>query len=151
MNAPIALKLLGQSIWYDNIRRSLLEDGTLMDMIERREIYGVTSNPSIFQKAISGSDDYDADLQTMSWAGLSARDMFYKLAVKDVQDACDLFRPYYDATDGSDGYVSLEVNPNLAHDTQGTIDEALWIWGEVDRPNLMVKIPATAGGFTCDY
>ncbi len=146
MNSAVALHLLGQSLWYDNIRRSLIEDGTLLDMIENREIYGVTSNPSIFQKAIADSDDYDADLQTMSWAGLSARDIFYHLAIKDVQDVADLFRPYYDATEGADGYVSLEVNPNLAHDTQGTINEALWLWQEVGRPNLMVKIPATEEG-----
>ncbi|MCB2202533.1 bifunctional transaldolase/phosoglucose isomerase [bacterium] len=146
MNTAVKLNLLGQSIWYDNIRRSLIEDGTLMDLIERREIYGVTSNPSIFNKAISKSDDYDADLQTMAWAGLSARDIFYKLAIKDVQDTADLFRPLYISTDGADGFVSLEVNPNLAHDTDGTVEEALWLWQEVDRPNLMVKIPATKEG-----
>jgi transaldolase/glucose-6-phosphate isomerase len=146
MNTAVKLNLLGQSIWYDNIRRALIEDGTLMDLIERREIYGVTSNPSIFNKAISESDDYDADLQTMAWAGLSARDIFYKLAIKDVQDTADLFRPLYDGTNGADGFVSLEVNPNLAHDTEGTVEEALWLWQEVDRPNLMVKIPATEEG-----
>ncbi|MDY6872541.1 MAG: bifunctional transaldolase/phosoglucose isomerase [Chloroflexota bacterium] len=146
MNTAVKLNLLGQSIWYDNIRRALIEDGTLMDLIERREIYGVTSNPSIFNKAISASDDYDADLQTMAWAGLSARDIFYKLAIKDVQDTADLFQPLYVATNGADGFVSLEVNPNLAHETEETVAEALWLWQEVDRPNLMVKIPATKEG-----
>lgn len=146
MNQAVKLNLLGQSLWYDNIRRTLIEDGTLMERIERREIYGVTSNPSIFSKAIADSSDYDADLQTMAWAGLDASAIFYRLAIKDIQDVADLFRPYYDATDGVDGFVSLEVNPNLANDTQGTIDEALWLWGQVSRPNLMVKIPATEAG-----
>lgn len=146
MNQAVKLNLLGQSLWYDNIRRSLIEDGTLMNRIERREIYGVTSNPSIFRNAIADSTDYDADLQTMSWAGLDAKSIFYRLAIKDIQDVADLFRSYYDAMDGADGYVSLEVDPNLANDTQGTIEEALWLWEQVARPNLMVKIPATKAG-----
>jgi transaldolase/glucose-6-phosphate isomerase len=124
----------------------LIKNGTLKGMIERREIYGVTSNPSIFEKAITQSQDYDDNLQTMSWAGMDAKAMFYKLAIQDIQDVADLFRPYYDAADGADGYVSLEVNPNLAHDIQGTIEEAKHLWREVDRPNLMVKIPATEEG-----
>ncbi len=146
MSSAIKLKLLGQSIWYDNVRRGLIEDGTLKEMIERREIYGVTSNPSIFQKAIAQSTDYDDDLQTMSWAGMDVKEMFYRLAIQDIQDVADLFRPYYDASGGADGFVSLEVNPNLAHDTQGTIEEVKHLWQEVDRPNLMVKIPATKAG-----
>ena len=133
-------------MWYDNLARGLIEDETLSGMIERREIYGVTSNPSIFQKAIAESHDYDDDLRTMSWAGISPEDMFYQLAIQDIQDIADLFRGYYDATGGEDGFVSLEVNPNLAHDTQATIDEASWLWQEVARPNLMVKIPATKAG-----
>ncbi len=146
MIQAVKLNVLGQSLWYDNIRRALIEDGSLMERIERREIYGVTSNPSIFRNAISESDDYAADLQTLSWAGLDAKSIFYHLAIKDIQDVADLFGPYYEATEGADGYVSLEVNPNLANDTQGTIDEALWLWDEVARPNLMVKIPATKAG-----
>lgn len=146
MSNAIKLKLLGQSIWYDNVRRNLIKNGTLKGMIERREIYGVTSNPSIFEKAITQSQDYDDDLQTMSWAGMDAKAMFYKLAIQDIQDVADLFRPYYNASGGTDGYVSLEVNPNLAHDTQGTIEEVKQLWREVDRPNLMVKIPATEAG-----
>ena len=146
MNQAVKLNVLGQSIWYDNIRRALIEDGSLMGRVERREIYGVTSNPSIFRNAIADSDDYAADLQTLSWAGLDAKSIFYHLAIKDIQDVADLFGLYYDATEGADGYVSLEVNPNLANDTQGTIDEALWLWEEVARPNLMVKIPATKAG-----
>jgi len=146
MSSVAKLHLLGQSIWYDNIRRALIEDGTLMDRIERREIYGVTSNPSIFQKAIAESDDYASNLKTMAWAGLDAESIFYRLAIKDIQDAADLFYAYYEATGGADGFVSLEVNPDLAYDAPGTIDEALWLWQEVDRPNLMVKIPATEAG-----
>jgi len=146
MSSSVKLNLLGQSIWYDNLKRSLITDGTLKGMIERREIYGVTSNPSIFQKAITSSNDYDADLQMMSWAGLTPKEMFYRLAIEDIQNVADLFRPYYDASHGADGFVSLEVNPNLAHNTQATIDEVKWLWKEVDRPNLMVKIPATEAG-----
>lgn len=146
MSRAVELKLLGQSIWYDNVKRSIIEDGTLKGMIERREIYGVTSNPSIFQEAITRSEDYDNDLQTMSWAGLKPEAIFYRLAIQDIQDVADLFRSYYDGSNGADGFVSLEVNPTLAHDTQGTIDEAAWLWREVDRPNLMIKIPATKAG-----
>ena len=148
MNQAVKLNVLGQSLWYDNIRRSLIKDGSLMDRIERREIYGVTSNPSIFRNAIAESDDYDADLQTMAWAGLNAKEIFYNLAIKDVQDVADLFLPLYVATEGADGYVSLEVNPDLAKDTDGTVEEALWLWEQVARPNLMVKIPATKAGLT---
>ncbi len=146
MSSVIRLKLLGQSIWYDNLRRGLIKDGTFKGMIERREILGVTSNPSIFAKAISQSSDYDDDLQTMSWAGMDAKAMFYRLAIQDIQDVADLFRPYYDASGGEDGFVSLEVDPNLAHHTQATIEEVKHLWKTVNRPNLMVKIPATEAG-----
>jgi transaldolase/glucose-6-phosphate isomerase len=146
MSAADKLHILGQSVCYDNIRRSLIVDGTLMDMIERRDILGLTSNPSIFMKAIANSDDYDADLQTMALAGLEPLDIFYRLAIQDVQDVTDLFRPYFDASGGADGFVSLEVNPRLARDTEGTLKEALWLWETVDRPNLFVKIPGTKEG-----
>lgn len=147
MNNPVAeLHLSGQSIWYDNIRRALIEDGALKKRIERREIFGVTSNPSIFQKAIAESDDYDEDLHTMSLAGLGPEEIFYHLAIQDIQDVAHLFRPLYDASGGSDGFVSLEVNPTLAYDTEGTIREADALWRRVDCPNLMIKIPATEEG-----
>ena len=146
MSAADKLHILGQSVCYDNIRRALIVDGTLMDMIERRDILDLTSNPSIFMKAIADSDDYDADLQTMAWAGLEPLDIFFKLAVKDVQDVTDLFRPIYDATGGADGFVSLEVDPRLAHDTEGTLKQAIWLWETVNRPNLLVKIPGTVEG-----
>ncbi len=146
MTSITKLHLCGQSIWYDNIRRKLIKDGTLAGMIGRREIFGVTSNPSIFQKAISSSQDYDDDLQTMSLAGLASEDIFYRLAIKDIQDVAGLFRRLYDSTGGQDGFVSLEVNPKLAHQTEATIEEAKWLWQVVDRPNLMIKIPATKEG-----
>jgi transaldolase len=146
MSTAIQLNLLGQSIWYDNLKRSLITDGTVAGMIERREILGMTSNPSIFENAIKSDNDYQADLQLMAWAGLTAEEIFYNLAIQDIQDAADLFRPYYEASNCADGFVSLEVNPKLANDTLGTIDEAKWLWRQVDRPNLMVKIPATKAG-----
>ncbi len=146
MSSVTQLKLLGQSIWYDNITRSLIEDGSFRKMIERREIFGVTSNPSIFESAIKTTQNYHGVMQTMSWVGLSAKEMFYRVAIEDIRNVADLFRPYYDATNGSDGYVSLEVNPDLADDTENTIAEAKWLWKEVNRPNLMIKIPATKAG-----
>jgi len=146
MSAADKLHILGQSVCYDNIRRSLIADGTLMDMIERRDILGLTSNPSIFMKAVADSDDYDADLQTMALAGMEPLDIFYHLAIKDVQDVTDLFRPYYEASGGADGFVSLEVNPRLARDAEGTLAEAIWLWETVNRPNLFVKIPGTKEG-----
>ena len=140
------LHALGQSIWYDNIERRLLNDGSLAKLIARGEIRGVTSNPSIFNKAISSSPDYDASLQPMAWAGWQPERVFFRLAVEDIRRTADLFLPLYQATRGGDGYVSLEVNPNLAHDTRGTVAQAKKLWAEVDRPNLMIKIPATKEG-----
>ena len=137
---------LGQSIWYDNIQRKLLENGELARMISEGEIYGVTSNPSIFNNAITKTDDYDAQLLPLVSAGKSALEIFEALAVADIQAGCDLFADLYTKTDGQDGYVSLEVNPNLAHDTVGTVEEAKRLWARVNRPNLMVKIPATLAG-----
>lgn len=137
---------LGQSIWYDNIQRKLLENGELARMISEGEIYGVTSNPSIFNNAIAKSEDYDAQLLPLVAEGKSALEIFEDLAVADIQAGCDLFADLYSETNGQDGYVSLEVNPNLAHDTDGTVAEAKRLWARVDRPNLMVKIPATLAG-----
>jgi transaldolase/glucose-6-phosphate isomerase len=140
------LHALGQSIWYDNIERRLLRDGTLAGLIEHGEIRGVTSNPSIFNKAIASSSDYDAALQPMAWAGWGAERIFFQLAVEDIQNTADLFLPLYQKSHGGDGYVSLEVNPRLAHDTRGTVAQAKQLWAQVDRPNLMIKIPATKAG-----
>ncbi|MBL8102954.1 MAG: bifunctional transaldolase/phosoglucose isomerase [Anaerolineales bacterium] len=137
---------LGQSLWYDNIQRKLLETGELKAMIERGDIRGVTSNPTIFQNAIAKTNDYDAALIPLAWAGWDAEKIFWQLAVEDIQQACDLFRPLYDETKGGDGFVSLEVSPYLANDTEGTTKQARELWDRVNRPNLMVKIPATKEG-----
>ena len=140
------LNQIGQSIWYDNIERKLLKDGTLEGMFNRGEIRGITSNPSIFNKAISQSDEYDAEIRSLTQESLSRENVYERLAISDIQTAADLFRPLYDQTNGDDGYVSLEVSPYLAHDADQTISEANRLWNDVNRPNLMVKIPATKAG-----
>ena len=145
-NPLLDLAAEGQSIWYDNIQRDLLRDGRMAAMIELGEIRGVTSNPSIFNNAIANSDDYFEELVALARAGKSAVEIYEALAIADIQAATDLFRELYDSTAGGDGYVSLEVSPLLAEDTAGTIAEAKRLWAEVDRPNLMVKIPATPEG-----
>jgi len=146
MSAVSDLTRLGQSLWYDNIQRRLLENGDMAGMIARGEIRGVTSNPTIFNNAIAKSHDYDAALIPMARAGLSAGEIFDRLAVEDIRHATDLFLPVYRESQGGDGFVSIEVSPNLAHDTDGTLAEAHRLWALVDRPNLMVKIPATPEG-----
>jgi transaldolase len=137
---------LGQSIWYDNMQRRLLENGDMAAMIKRGEIYGVTSNPSIFNNAIANSDDYDDDLIPLAEVGKTAFEIFEILALDDIRVAADLFIDIYKSTNGRDGYISLEVNPNLASDTDATCNEAQRLWDLVDRPNLMIKIPATIEG-----
>lgn len=146
MNRIDELHKFGQSLWYDNIQRSLLDNGQLKGMIDRGEIKGITSNPSIFNNAIAKTHDYDAVLKPLSWSGLGSEEIFWELAVKDIQDAADLFTSLYESTNHKDGYVSLEVNPFLARDTLGTIREARRLWNKVNRPNLMIKIPATVEG-----
>lgn len=140
------LNKIGQSIWYDNIERKLLKDGTLAGMVDRGEIRGITSNPSIFNNAISNSDDYDQEIKTLTKQGLSREEIYEQLAVRDIQSAADMFLPLYQESRGGDGYVSLEVNPYLANDTENTILDAKKLWKMVNRPNLMVKIPATLEG-----
>lgn len=146
MNNSQKVYQLGQSIWYDNIQRRLLENGDMERMIERGEIYGVTSNPSIFNNAIAKSNDYDDDLVPLIKTNKSAEDIFEILAVEDIRRAADLFGDLYASTDGGDGYVSLEVNPDLATNIDATVKEAQRLWDLVDRPNLMIKIPATKEG-----
>jgi len=146
MNAIDKLHALKQSIWYDNIQRKLLVNGELAELIERGEIRGVTSNPSIFKNAISKSNDYDSALMSLAWAGWNAESIFWQLAEEDIQAACDLFTPLYEESKGGDGYVSLEVNPFLANDTDGTVKQAKALWKRVNRSNLMIKIPATKAG-----
>lgn len=146
MNPIARLHALGQSLWYDNIERRLLQNGELMTMIREGEIRGVTSNPSIFMNAIVNSADYDADLLPLARQGLGREAIYEALAIADIQAACDLFLPLYEETSGGDGYVSLEVSPYLAHDTEATCREAARLWEQVNRPNLMIKIPATREG-----
>ncbi len=146
MNATLKLLEAGQSVWYDNIQRSLLKNGELAGMIERGEIRGVTSNPTIFMNAITKSHDYDDSLLPLISAGLSDEEIFFNLAIEDIQAAADLFGPLYQQTHGGDGYVSLEVSPFLANDTAGTLAQAKQLWQRVNRPNLMIKIPATKPG-----
>ena len=140
------LNLLGQSVWYDNISRRLLESGELRALVERGEISGITSNPAIFQNAIAKSKDYDSALITMAWAGYTTEQIYEQLVLEDIRAAADLFLPIYRATNGYDGYVSLEVSPRLAYDSTGTLVEARRLWQLVDRPNLMIKIPGTKEG-----
>lgn len=137
---------LGQSLWYDNIQRRLLEDGTLKRLVEAEEIRGITSNPTIFNNAIAKTTDYDAALVPMAWAGWNAEQIFDQLAIEDIRSATDLFLPLYEETGGRDGFVSIEVNPFLARSTAETVEEARRLWTEVDRPNTMIKIPATLEG-----
>ncbi len=137
---------LGQSIWLDYIRRDLYQGPELKRMIEEDGLAGMTSNPSIFQKAIGKSDLYDDTIEKLTDKALSVPEVFEKLAVEDVQNACDVFRPVYDSTGGNDGFVSIEVNPHLAHETDKTIAEAKRLWDACNRPNVMIKIPGTKAG-----
>jgi transaldolase/glucose-6-phosphate isomerase len=136
---------LGQSIWLDYIRRAFIDSGELQQLIDRG-IRGVTSNPTIFEKAIAGSADYDSALKELAADGKSDQEIYETLALEDIGRAADLFRPAYDATDGMDGYVSLEVSPTLAHDSEGTVQEGRRLFTVLNRPNVMIKVPATAAG-----
>jgi transaldolase len=140
------LGALGQSIWLDYIRRDLITSGELRRLIEEDGLRGMTSNPSIFEKAIAGSQDYDEDVRVMALEGKSVKSIYEALSQRDVQSAADEFGPLYDETQGADGYVSLEVNPHLAHDTEGTVEEARRLWIALDRPNVLIKVPATVEG-----
>ena len=134
----------GQSPWLDNLKRSYLRNGTLRDKVDEG-IRGVTSNPTIFAKAIEGEDTYDDEFAELAAHG-SVVDAYWRLVMDDVREALGVLRPVFDSSGGDDGFVSLEVAPDLAHDTAGTIEAARWIHGQIDLPNLMVKIPATAEG-----
>ena len=135
----------GQSVWLDNLRRGMFASGELQALIDKG-LRGMTSNPTIFEKAIGAGNDYDEQLRSLIGKQHDASALFWDLAIQDIQSACDLFRPVYDGCGGNDGFVSLEVSPLLAHDTQGTIDMAKDLWKRVNRPNLMVKIPGTNEG-----
>jgi transaldolase len=145
-NALLELARFGQSIWLDYTRRDLVVNGELRRLIEEDGLRGMTSNPSIFEKAIVGSQDYEEDIRAMAFDGQSPNMIYESLSQRDVRDAADEFRSVYDKTDGRDGYVSLEVNPHLAHDTKGTIVEARRLWRALNRPNVFIKVPATPEG-----
>jgi len=148
MNTLRRLQDFGQSIWYDNIERRMLHSGELARMIQEDGLRGLTSNPTIFEKAITGSNDYDASLAQGLKQGdaQDSRALFFKLAIEDIQGAADLLLPVYEQTQGKDGYVSLEVSPDLAYDAQATVAEAERLHERVNRPNLMIKVPATKEG-----
>jgi transaldolase / glucose-6-phosphate isomerase len=136
----------GQSVWLDYLSRGLISSGSLARLIEEDGLHGVTSNPAIFEKAIGGSADYRDLLDAPQYRDYDAKALYEEIAVRDVRDAADILWPVYESTDARDGYVSLEVSPALAHDTEGTLNEARRLWRAVDRQNLMIKVPATAEG-----
>ena len=154
MTAPAATKNpllqlidLGQSVWYDYLRRSLITSGELERLITEDGLRGMTSNPSIFEKAITGSTDYDEQLAELrAGGGGEPKEIFEQLALRDIEDAASAFQRAYDQTEGRDGFVSLEVSPTLAHDTKGTIAEAERLWRALGRDNVMIKVPATPAG-----
>jgi transaldolase len=140
------LETLGQSIWLDYIRRDLFSSGKLRKLIDDDGLRGMTSNPAIFEKAIAESNIYDQDIRDMALKKKDVKSIYEVLSQRDVQSAADEFRSVYEKTDGKDGYVSLEVNPHLAHDTKGTIEEARRLWAALNRPNILIKVPATSDG-----
>lgn len=145
-NPLVKLHGLGQSIWLDFIRRGMLDSGELQRLIEEDHLRGVTSNPAIFEKAIGETHDYDEAIRRLACQGKAAKEIYEQLTVEDVQRTADLFRPVYDSEAGRDGFISLEVSPYLAHDTEGTLAEARRLWAEVGRPNIFIKVPATLAG-----
>src|SRR5262245_61485544 len=146
MNSLVELQKLGQSVWYDNIRRALIDNGEIASKIENDGLRGITSNPTIFEKAITGSTDYNDAMRKLIAEGKSVSEIYEALAIEDIQRAADLFKPVYGQTKKLDGYVSLEVSPLLANDTAGTVAEAKRLWATLNRPNVMIKIPATPAG-----
>ena len=145
-NHLLEIEDFGQSIWMDNLSRDLIESGELKNLIVEKGIRGITSNPAIFEKAIAGNKIYDADIEAGIKKGKSVLEIYESLAFKDIQDACDIFKPVYEQTNGLDGYISIEVPPNIAEDTESTINEAIRYYNAVDRENLMIKIPGTPEG-----
>ena len=146
MNPLNQIRKMDQSIWLDLLDREIMNSGKLQDLIDHDDLRGLTSNPSIFEKAISGSSDYDQDIITLSQKEDNNPAIFFDLAIADIQRAADLFKPVYDQTNGTDGFVSLEVSPYLARDTDATIEQARELWKRVDRKNVMIKIPGTKEG-----
>jgi len=145
-NALTGLQACGQSVWLDNISKAILDSGELKRLIDEDGLRGVTSNPTIFEKAINGSQDYDATLRQLARTGHTVDEIYEALVVDDIRRAADLFRPLFRSSNGVDGYVSLEVSPKLADETQRTLEEARRLWAKVDRENAMIKVPATSAG-----
>jgi len=146
-NNPLKkVEALGQAVWLDYIRRDLMTGGGLRRLIQEDGLRGMTSNPAIFEKAIAESHVYDDEIRAMALEGKGSKTIYESLTRRDVQAAADEFRPLYDRTGGKDGYVSLEFAPHLAHDTKGTVEEARRLWGALARPNVFIKVPATAEG-----
>jgi transaldolase len=146
MNPLGELIKYGQSYWLDNLTRAMIDNEQLQKRVDEQGLRGVTSNPAIFNKAISGSDDYDDQIARLVREQRSIDEIYEQLVVTDVQDACDILRSVYDTSDGVDGFVSLEVSPYLAHDTEGTMLEARRLFQAVSRPNVLIKIPGTPAG-----
>ncbi len=145
-NSLLEIKKLGQSVWLDNLSRPLLTTGALARLVREDGISGITSNPKIFKDAMTGGEAYDEALARLARQGRPTTEIYESLAIQDIQDACDLLAPAYQESDGTDGFVSLEVSPHLARDTAGTVAEARRLWRTVDRPNLLIKIPGTDEG-----
>jgi len=145
-NALLGLQKYGQSVWLDYIRRNIILNGDLQKLIDQDGLRGITSNPSIFEKAIGGSNDYTDLLTQLGKQGLPTGQIYERIVVRDIQDSADKLLPVYKSTNRRDGYVSLEVSPKLARDTQGTLEEARRLWKTVNRPNIMIKVPGTPEG-----
>jgi transaldolase len=145
-NPLVELLDYGQSVWYDNIARGLIKDGSIQKLIDESGVRGVTSNPTIFEKAISAGTDYDDQIKELVTQGKNADEIFTALAIDDIRNTADIFRPVYDSSAGLDGYVSIEVSPTLAHDTAGTLTDAHYFYNAINRPNIMIKVPATPEG-----
>jgi len=146
MTATALLSIAGQSIWVDNITRSMLQTGQLKKYIDTYSVVGLTSNPTIFEKAITGSNDYDPQIRDLLSKGIDGEKLFFELAITDLTKAADLFKPIHALTGGVDGWVSLEVSPLLARDAKTTIDQAVTLHAKANRPNLFIKVPGTAEG-----
>ncbi|MEA5502329.1 transaldolase [Halotia wernerae UHCC 0503] len=145
-NHLLEINQYGQSIWMDNLSRDIIQSGELKDLVENQGISGITSNPAIFEKAIADNVIYDADIEAGIRAGLSTSKIYESLVFADIRNACDILRPVYEASNRLDGYVSMEVPPTIAHDTEATINEARRYFQEIGRENLMIKIPGTEAG-----
>jgi transaldolase len=148
-NPLLSIQKFGQSIWLDFIARKMIKSGKLKKLIDEDGIRGVTSNPQIFKEAIAKGEEYENDIRSLARKNKSKEEIYQTLTVDDIQQTADLFRPLYDSSDGRHGFVSLEVNPHLARDIDGTLEEARRLWFAVERPNVLIKVPGTVEGLTC--